>query len=99
MAQDDGCGSDPSGGGESATRSRGRLFLCHFGPLCGHTPFGVSVDLAAIRAAHERIRPYIKRTPVLTSEALDAARGARLHFKCENLQTVGAFKARGACNA
>jgi threonine dehydratase len=59
----------------------------------------MSLDLAAIRAAHERIRPYIKRTPVLTSEAIDAARGAHLSFKCENLQVVGAFKARGACNA
>src|SRR3954465_12829697 len=59
----------------------------------------MSLDLAAIRAAHERIRPYIKRTPVLTSETLDAAHGARFSFKCENLQAVGAFKARGACNA
>jgi len=59
----------------------------------------MSLDLAAIRAAHERIRPFIKRTPVLTSDALDAATGARLSFKCENLQATGAFKARGACNA
>ena len=59
----------------------------------------MSLDLAAIRTAHERIRPYIKRTPVLTSDALDAACGARLHFKCENLQAAGAFKARGGCNA
>lgn len=59
----------------------------------------LDLDLAAIRAAHERIRPHIKRTPVLTSDALDAARGARLYFKCENLQAAGAFKARGACNA
>ena len=56
-------------------------------------------DLALIRAAHERIFPFIKRTPVLTSEALDALCGARLFFKCENLQVVGAFKSRGACNA
>lgn len=59
----------------------------------------MSLDLAAIRAARERIRPHIKRTPVLTSEALDAARGASLYFKCENLQAAGAFKTRGACNA
>jgi threonine dehydratase len=58
-----------------------------------------SLDLAAIRAAHDRIRPFIKHTPVLTSEALDAACGARLSFKCENLQAAGAFKSRGACNA
>jgi threonine dehydratase len=57
------------------------------------------LDLAAIRAAHERIRPHIHRTPVLTSERLDAANGASLFFKCENFQKVGAFKARGATNA
>lgn len=59
----------------------------------------MSLNLAVIRAAHDRIRPYIKRTPVRTSEALDLARGARLSFKCENLQAAGAFKSRGACNA
>ena len=59
----------------------------------------MSLDLAAIRAAHERIRPFIKRTPVLTSERLDAACGGRLFFKCENFQEAGAFKSRGACNA
>jgi len=57
------------------------------------------LDLAAIRDAHDRIRPHIRRTPVLTSEALDRACGGRLFFKCENLQEVGAFKARGATNA
>jgi threonine dehydratase len=56
-------------------------------------------DLEAIRAAHARIRPYIHRTPVLTSRPLDEAAGASLYFKCENLQQVGAFKARGASNA
>lgn len=56
-------------------------------------------DLAAIRAAHARIAPYIHRTPVQTSHSLDAAVGAQLYFKCENFQKVGAFKARGACNA
>lgn len=59
----------------------------------------MSLDLAAIRAAHDRIRPYIHRTPVLTSERLNAACGGRLFFKCENFQKVGAFKARGAANA
>ncbi len=56
-------------------------------------------DLAAIRAAHARIAPYVHRTPVLTCRSLDDAAGARLFFKCENFQKVGAFKARGACNA
>jgi threonine dehydratase len=57
------------------------------------------LDLAAIRAAHERIRPHIHRTPVLTSARLDAASGGSLFFKCENFQKIGAFKARGATNA
>src|SRR5207237_8390318 len=59
----------------------------------------MSLDLDSIRAAHERIRAHIKRTPVLTSSRLDAASGASLFFKCENFQKVGAFKARGATNA
>lgn len=56
-------------------------------------------DLASIRAAHARIAAYVHRTPVLTCQALDAETGARLLFKCENFQKVGAFKARGATNA
>jgi threonine dehydratase len=59
----------------------------------------MSLDLDRIRAAHERIRPHIHRTPVLTSARLDEASGAKLIFKCENLQKIGAFKARGATNA
>src|SRR5256885_8717308 len=58
-----------------------------------------SLDVDRIRAAHERIRPYIKRTPVLTSGRLDEASEAALFFKCENFQEIGAFKARGATNA
>ncbi|MGN6550881.1 MAG: beta-hydroxyaspartate dehydratase BhcB [Pararhizobium sp.] len=49
--------------------------------------------------AHRRIQPYIHRTPVLTSSFLDDLTGAKLFFKCENLQKAGAFKARGASNA
>lgn len=49
--------------------------------------------------AHERVRGFIHRTPVLTSRALDGRCGAFLFFKCENFQKAGAFKARGACNA
>ena len=59
----------------------------------------MSLDLDAICAAHERIRPYVKRTPTLTSSRLDEASGASLFFKCENFQKDGAFKARGATNA
>ncbi len=49
--------------------------------------------------AHDRIRRHIKRTPILTSAALDEMVGAQLFFKCENFQPPGAFKVRGACNA
>jgi len=59
----------------------------------------MALDLDGIRAARERIRPHIHRTPVLTSARLDEASGAKLFFKCENLQKIGAFKARGATNA
>ncbi len=50
-------------------------------------------------AAHDRIKPYIHRTPVLTSSYLDDLIGAQLFFKCENFQKAGAFKVRGASNA
>ncbi|HEY0945672.1 MAG TPA: pyridoxal-phosphate dependent enzyme [Opitutaceae bacterium] len=56
------------------------------------------VTLADVRAAHARIRACVHRTPVLTCGRLDEATGARLFFKCENFQKVGAFKARGAHN-
>lgn len=49
--------------------------------------------------AHDRIRPYIHRTPVLTSSYFDQLVGAELFFKCENFQKAGAFKVRGATNA
>jgi threonine dehydratase len=46
-----------------------------------------------------RTSGVVHRTPVLTSRTLDRSLGARVHCKCENLQRVGAFKARGATNA
>jgi threonine dehydratase len=52
-----------------------------------------------IAAAHARIAPFVHRTPVLTSRRVNAIVGAAVWFKCENLQKVGAFKARGAFNA
>jgi threonine dehydratase len=52
-----------------------------------------------IEQAHERIKPYIHRTPVMTSNSLDELAACQLYFKCENFQKVGAFKARGAMNA
>lgn len=49
--------------------------------------------------AHERIKPYVHRTPVLTSQLINELTGVELFFKCENFQKAGAFKARGASNA
>ena len=49
--------------------------------------------------AHDRIRPHIHRTPVLTSQTLNRLAGADIHFKCENFQKIGAFKIRGGMNA
>jgi threonine dehydratase len=59
----------------------------------------MEVTYADVAAAHERIKPFAKRTPVLTSSTIDALTGARVHFKCENFQRMGAFKFRGAYNA
>lgn len=55
--------------------------------------------LHQIRAAHQRIAPHVHRTPVVASQSLDVIAGARLYFKCENLQRSGSFKMRGASNA
>ena len=57
------------------------------------------VSFDDIARAHERIKPQAKRTPVLTSATVDAHTGARVFFKCENFQRMGAFKFRGAYNA
>ncbi|HEY6985594.1 MAG TPA: pyridoxal-phosphate dependent enzyme [Rhodanobacteraceae bacterium] len=56
-------------------------------------------DLAAVETAAARVAAYVQRTPVRTSHSIDALAGAELFFKCENLQRMGAFKFRGACNA
>ncbi len=50
-------------------------------------------------AAHERVKPHVRRTPVMTSDYLNELTGAQLFFKCENFQEAGAFKVRGASNA
>src|SRR5918992_3379571 len=57
------------------------------------------VSYADIAAAHERIKPHARRTPVMTSRQADERTGASVFFKCENLQRMGAFKFRGAYNA
>ncbi len=59
----------------------------------------MDVTYADVAAAHERIKSYARRTPVLTSSTVDELTGARVHFKCENFQRMGAFKFRGAYNA
>lgn len=55
-------------------------------------------DFAQVRAAAARIAHHTHRTPALRARSLDAALGASLIFKCENLQRSGSFKFRGACN-
>jgi threonine dehydratase len=52
-----------------------------------------------VRAAAERLAPWVHRTPVLTSRTLDTRTGGSIFLKCENFQRVGAFKFRGAMNA
>ncbi len=57
------------------------------------------ISFEDVQAAARRIEGLAHRTPVLTSRALDDATGAHVYLKAENLQRVGAFKFRGACNA
>ena len=52
-----------------------------------------------INIAHNRIRPYIHKTPILTNKGLNMLASANLYFKCENFQKAGSFKIRGATNA
>ncbi|MBL8317532.1 MAG: threo-3-hydroxy-L-aspartate ammonia-lyase [Burkholderiaceae bacterium] len=59
----------------------------------------LAIDFGDIQAAAQRLAGVAHRTPVLTSRTADALTGARLFFKCENLQRMGAFKFRGAYNA
>jgi threonine dehydratase len=65
----------------------------------GSTTIPGAPTLEDIERAAERIRPFAHRTPVLTCSGLDELVGAKLFFKCENFQKVGAFKFRGAANA
>src|SRR5690348_16601499 len=58
----------------------------------------LAIQADDVRAAAERIRPLARRTPVFTSAGFDSEAGARVFFKCENLQRGGAFKIRGAAN-
>jgi threonine dehydratase len=63
------------------------------------TATAAGLTIKDVIEAHERIAPYIHRTPVLTSSYFNALTGAELFFKCENFQKAGAFKVRGASNA
>lgn len=63
------------------------------------TTSSLAITYGDIVAAHDRIREAAHRTPVLTSRTADAMTGARLFFKAENFQRMGAFKFRGAYNA
>ena len=56
-------------------------------------------SFSEVSKAHQKIAPFIHRTPVLTNHQVDERSGANVFFKCENFQKVGAFKFRGACNA
>ncbi|MEO8097637.1 MAG: pyridoxal-phosphate dependent enzyme [Acidobacteriota bacterium] len=58
----------------------------------------MTVTFDDIQAASERIRPLAKRTPVMRSRGFDSTAGVTAYFKCENFQTGGAFKIRGAAN-
>ncbi|MGD8441466.1 MAG: pyridoxal-phosphate dependent enzyme [Holophagae bacterium] len=60
---------------------------------------GADPTIDDVRAAARRIAPHVHRTPVATCATIDELTGCSIHFKCEQLQKVGAFKARGATNA
>lgn len=56
-------------------------------------------NLEEIKEVHERIKPFIHQTPVLSSTSINELAGCEIFFKCENFQKIGAFKARGGMNA
>lgn len=57
------------------------------------------VNYDDVLAAFERVRPIIKRTPVVTDQDFNEKHGRAFYFKCENMQITGAFKIRRALNA
>jgi len=62
--------------------------------MLDHTPCREEIE-----SVHQKIKPYIHRTPLMSSISLNSIAGCELYFKCENLQKVGAFKFRGATSA
>jgi threonine dehydratase len=59
----------------------------------------MEITAQQIKEAHERIKPFIHKTPVLTSQTINKLTGAEVFFKCENFQKIGAFKIRGGMNS
>jgi len=59
----------------------------------------MEISRQQIIEAHERIKPFIHKTPVLTSKTINNISGAEIFFKCENFQKIGAFKIRGGMNS
>ncbi len=64
-----------------------------------HNKIILEITKQHIQEAHERIKRFIHKTPVLTSQTINAISGADIFFKCENFQKIGAFKIRGGMNA
>ncbi|HEV2449367.1 MAG TPA: pyridoxal-phosphate dependent enzyme, partial [Thermoplasmata archaeon] len=62
------------------------------------SPTPMPVSFADVRAAAERIRGSVRRTPLIEAPPLPGLPGAKVYFKLENLQWTGAFKLRGATN-
>jgi threonine dehydratase len=62
-------------------------------------PLNAAPNQADLLLTHEAIQPFIHRTPIMRNASLDAMAGAKLIFKCENFQKIGAFKMRGAASA
>lgn len=62
-------------------------------------PLTSAPNQAELLVTHEAIHPFVHRTPVLTNQSINALAGARLYFKCENFQRIGAFKMRGGASA
>jgi threonine dehydratase len=58
-----------------------------------------AVGIDDVRAAANRIRPFIHRTPLLPNRSISERVGFEIRLKCENLQRAGSFKIRGAMNA
>jgi hypothetical protein len=81
---------------KSARGHRGKVQRCQSSNM---EAVADSVTLSDVKQAYERISPFIHRTPVFTSSQADVRSGRSLFFKAENLQKIGAFKARGALNA